>query len=96
VPTSIRTQGAALYFFVLSLVSGTLGPTAVAFFTDTVFHDPLAVRYSLVIVNVVGMLLTIALLASGMEAYRRTAQLLESATAEGATAEGVTAEGATA
>src|SRR5205085_2843407 len=28
VPASIRTQGAALYFFVLSLVSGTLGPTA--------------------------------------------------------------------
>ena len=81
VPPSIRTQGAALYFFVVSLVSGTLGPTAVAFFTDHVFHDPLAVRYSLLIVNVLGMLLTIALLASGMGAYRRTAQLLESAAA---------------
>jgi MFS family permease len=71
VPARIRTQGAALYFFLLSLVSGTLGPTAVAFFTDSVFHDPLALRYSLVIVNIVGMLLTIALLAAGMSAYRR-------------------------
>jgi MFS family permease len=70
VPARIRTQGAALYFFLLSLVSGTLGPTAVAFFTDSVFRDPLALRYSLVIVNVVGMLLTIALLAAGMSAYR--------------------------
>ena len=81
VPRSIRTQGAALYFFVLNLVSGTLGPTAVAFFTDTVFHDPLAVRYSLVIVNVVGMLLTIALLASGMQAYKKTLKLVEGGTA---------------
>lgn len=73
-PPAIRTQGAALYFFVLSLVSGTLGPTAVAFFTDTVFRDPLALRYSLVIVNVIGMTLTIALLAYGMPAYRRTVE----------------------
>jgi MFS family permease len=76
VPQSIRTQGAALYFFVVSLLSGTLGPTAVAFFTDTVFHDPLALRYSLAIVNVVGMSLTIAVLLAGMPAYRRTAAAL--------------------
>jgi MFS family permease len=78
VPPAIRTQGAALYFFVLSLVSGALGPTAVAFFTDHVFHDPLALRYSLVIVNVIGMLLTIALLVAGMPAFRRTAAAVES------------------
>jgi MFS family permease len=76
VPPAIRTQGAALYFFVLSLVSGTLGPTAVAFFTDSVFHDPLALRYSLVIVNVIGMLLTIALLGAGMPSYRKTVNAL--------------------
>jgi MFS family permease len=71
-PPAIRTQGAALYFFVLNLVSGTLGPTAVAFCTDTVFGNPMALRYSLVIVNVVGMALTIAVLAYGMPAYQRT------------------------
>jgi MFS family permease len=74
VPEPIRTQGVALYFFVLSLVSGTLGPTAVAFFTDSVFGDPQALRYSLVVVNVIGMSLTMGLLWSGMAAYRRTAQ----------------------
>jgi MFS family permease len=72
VPPSIRTQGAALYYFVLNLVSGALGPTAVAFFTDSVFHDPSALRYSLVIVNVLGMLFTIGLLGFGIPAYRRT------------------------
>jgi MFS family permease len=79
VPPSIRTQGAALYFFLISLVSGTLGPTAVAFFTDHVFGDPLAVRYSLVIVNVIGMLATIVLLVAGMPAYRRSVVAAEGA-----------------
>jgi MFS family permease len=77
VPPVIRTQGAALYFFVLSLLSGTLGPTAVAMLTDHVFHDPLAVRYSLVIVNVIGMSLTIGLLLAGMPAFRQTASALD-------------------
>ena len=72
VPPSIRTQGAALYFFVLNLLSGAIGPTAVAFFTDSVFRDPLALRYSLVVVNVIGMTLAIVLLTAGMPAYRRT------------------------
>jgi len=79
VPASIRTQGAALYFFVLNLVSGALGPTAVAFVTDDVFHDPQALRYSLAIVNGIGMTLTIALLASGMAAYRVTARRVATA-----------------
>lgn len=83
VPATIRTQGAALYFFVLSLLSGTLGPTAVAFCTDRVFHDPQALRYSLVIVNVVGMLLAIVLLGSGMSAYRATAQRADGAADRG-------------
>jgi hypothetical protein len=77
VPPVIRTQGAALYFFVLSLLSGTLGPTAVALLTDHVFHDPLAVRYSLVIVNVIGMSLTIGLLLAGMPPFRQTASALD-------------------
>ena len=94
VPAPIRTQGAALYFFVLNLVSGTLGPTAVAFFTDSVFRNPLALRYSLAIVNVTGMLLTMGLLWFGMSAYRRTIQnmqLLKSATEGIATIDGETA-----
>ena len=79
VPASIRTQGAALYYFVLNLVSGALGPTAVAFFTDSVFRDPSALRYSLVVVNVFGMLFTIGLLGFGIPAYRRTVAQLSTA-----------------
>ena len=72
VPGSMRAQGVAVYFFVLSLVSATLGPTAVALVTDHVFKDPAALRYSLVIVNVLGMGGAIALLSWGRPAFRAT------------------------
>jgi MFS family permease len=72
VPRSMRAQGAAVYFFVLSLVSATLGPTAVALVTDHVFREPADLRYTLVIVNVFGMLGAIALLGWGRAAFRET------------------------
>ncbi|HUX34022.1 MAG TPA: MFS transporter, partial [Gemmatimonadaceae bacterium] len=72
VPASMRAQGAAVYFFVLSLVSSTLGPTVVALITDHVFHADAAVGWSLAITNVVGMAAAIALFIYGMPAYRRT------------------------
>ena len=72
VPASMRAQGAAVYFFVLSLVSSTLGPTLVAVITDYGFHADSAVGYSLAIANVLGMSAAIAVLLYGMPAYRRT------------------------
>jgi MFS family permease len=72
VPASMRAQGAAVYFFVLSLVSSTLGPTLVAVFTDYLFRADSAVGYSLALANVIGMTAAIAVLIYGMPAYRRT------------------------
>jgi MFS family permease len=72
VPAPLRAQGAALYFLVLSLVSGTLGPTSVAVVTDYVFRDEHALRYALVVVNVLGMSGALALFVFGLPAYRRT------------------------
>jgi len=77
-PAPLRAQGAALYFFVLNIVSLALGPTSVALITDYVFHDDMALRYSLAIVNVVGMAGAIALLTAGLPAYRRTLAYRES------------------
>lgn len=77
VPAPLRAQGAALYFFVLSTVSSTLGPSSAAWITDYVFHDQMALRYSLAIVNVVGMVGAIALLTMGLPAYRRTLEYRE-------------------
>jgi len=71
-PAAMRAQGAALFLFVLNLVSYTLGPISVAAITDNVFRDPAAVAYSLAIVNVIGMAVAIALFVIGLPAYRRT------------------------
>ncbi|HEX7020839.1 MAG TPA: hypothetical protein VF159_12550, partial [Gemmatimonadaceae bacterium] len=78
VPGALRAQGAAIYFFVLNLVSSTLGPTSVAVLTDYVFRDEMAIRYSLATVNVVGMTVTLALFAFGLPAYRRTVAVRDS------------------
>ncbi|MEP6492404.1 MAG: MFS transporter [bacterium] len=72
VPAPLRAQGVALYFFVLSLVSRTLGPSSVAWLTDYVFHDDAKIRYSLATVNVVGMCVALMLFAFGLSAYRKT------------------------
>ncbi len=71
-PSRLRGQGSALYQLVVNLLSGAVGPTAVALLTDRVFGDPLALRWSLVLCTVVGMSLTIALLAWGRPAFRQT------------------------
>ena len=71
-PASMRAQGAALYFFVFNLVSASLGPAAVGLLTDHLFHTDAALRYSLALLNVVGMSATILLLLYAMPAYRRT------------------------
>jgi MFS family permease len=75
-PTALRAQSAALYFFLLSLISGTLGPTVVALFTDHVFGKA-RVGYSLAVVSAGGMLIALLLLASGLGAFRRTLQFRE-------------------
>jgi MFS family permease len=62
-PSRMRGQGSAIYQLVVNLVSGALGPTAVALLTDRVFGDPLALRWSLAITTVVGMTVTLMLLA---------------------------------
>jgi len=75
-PPRMRGQGSAMYQLVVNLLSGALGPTAVALLTDKVFRDPLAIRFSLSLSAVVGMSLAIALLAWGRPAFRTTVQRL--------------------
>lgn len=75
-PTPLRAQGAAFYFFLLNLISGVLGPTSVALFTDHVFGEA-SIGRSLVAVNVIGMTLAIALFSVGLAAYRRTLERRE-------------------
>lgn len=71
-PSRMRGQGAAIYQLVVNLVAGILGPTSVALLTDYVFRDDAAVRWSLMVCTIVGMILAISLLSWGRAAYRET------------------------
>ncbi len=71
-PSRMRGQGSAMYFLVVNLFAGAFGPTAVALLTDHVFGDANALRWSLAVCTISGMLLTIMLLGAGRAAYRTT------------------------
>ncbi len=71
-PARLRGQGSAVYQLVVNLLSGALGPTAVALLTDHVFRAADGVRWSISMNSVVGMTITLALLAWARPAYRQT------------------------
>lgn len=52
-PGQMRAQTIAIYYLCINLTGLFLGPTSVAFFTDNVFKDEAAIRYSMVLVPVV-------------------------------------------
>jgi MFS family permease len=52
-PGQIRSQTIALFYLTISLIGAGIGPPAVAFFTDNVFRDEQAIRYSMAVLPVV-------------------------------------------
>ena len=70
-PSRMRGQGSAIFQLMVGLAGG-IGPTAVALVTDRVYGNDAALRWSLAICTVVGMTLTVAILAWGLPAYRAT------------------------
>jgi MFS family permease len=70
VPTQMRSQIAALYFFIVNLIGAALGPTLIAVLTDELFQAEGMLRFSITIVAAsVGLTAIIALIA-GRHAYR--------------------------
>jgi MFS family permease len=69
-PNRLRGQASAIYLFLVNLVGLGLGPTAVALVTDYVFHDDLAVRYSMIIVGCSACVVAAITLSAGLKPYR--------------------------
>jgi MFS family permease len=69
-PNQMRGQVTAVYFFFLNLAGIGLGPTVVALITDHVFHDDIAVKYSLVIVALLAAPLAALLLWLSLRPFR--------------------------
>jgi MFS family permease len=71
IPNQIRAQSAALYYLVVNVFGLTLGPTGIALFTDYVFHDTAALRYSVACVSVIAGVLSACLLSYNLRKYRQ-------------------------
>jgi MFS family permease len=69
-PNQMRAQCSALYYLVVNLVGLTFGPTGVAMFTDYVFQDINALRYSVACVAALAGTLAVAFLAYNLRQYR--------------------------
>jgi MFS family permease len=68
-PARMRGQVGAVYGFVINLIGLGLGPTAVAVFTDYVFHDDDMVGYSLLVVSVTAHLFAALVLWAGLRPF---------------------------
>jgi MFS family permease len=70
-PNQMRGQVAAIYLFIINLAGIGLGPTVVAFFTDVVFRNDHAIRYSLALLVGLGVPLALVVLGLGLRSYRK-------------------------
>ena len=69
-PNQMRGQVTAMYYFIISLAGLTLGPFSVAVFTDYVFRDEAALRYSMAIVGFIAPLLSVVCAIAMRKRYR--------------------------
>lgn len=69
-PNQVRALASSIFLFILNMIGLGIGPTLVALFTDYVFHDEMAIRYSLVLLFLVGGILGTVCFLVAMNPYR--------------------------
>ncbi|MEP7143108.1 MAG: MFS transporter [Ferruginibacter sp.] len=70
-PNQVRALSSAIFLFVLNMIGLGLGPLLVAFFTDKVFHDEKAIRYSLTALFVMGGALGLLFYSIAYSSYKK-------------------------
>jgi MFS family permease len=70
-PNQYRAQVSALYLFVVNALGLGVGPWLVPFINDQVFHDPIKIRYSLILVVFCSAVTAIGLLLAVRPIYRQ-------------------------
>jgi MFS family permease len=80
-PNPMRAQASSIYLFLNNLIGLGLGPTAVALFTDYVFHSDAAVGESLLSVTVIGKVLSAIFLWYGLRPFLHSLDRLKTWTA---------------
>jgi len=69
-PNQVRALASSIFLFFLNLIGIGLGPTIVALFTDYVFKDESMIRYSIVMLYLIGGLFTFLLTFLALKPYR--------------------------
>ncbi len=80
-PNPLRAQTTAIYFFIGNLIANGFGPMVPALMNDYLFHDPMALRYSLAITVTIALPLAVFLLCFGLKPYRETIERVSVLTA---------------
>jgi MFS family permease len=70
VPNQLRAQTTAIYYFVINVLGLTIGPLAIALFTDSVFRDEAMLRYSISIVSGGAGILALGFLVANIRHFR--------------------------
>lgn len=70
-PNQTRALASAIFLFIINMIGMGLGPLIVAFFTDTVYKDESAIRYSMVALMAIGGLLALLFYSIGYLGYKK-------------------------
>ncbi len=70
-PNQVRALSSAIFLFILNMIGLGLGPYLVAFFTDSIFKDEKAIRFSLMSLFIVGGVLAVLFYAIGYRGYKK-------------------------
>jgi MFS family permease len=76
-PNRLRAQMTAIYFFIGNLIASGLGPSIPALLNDYFFRDPSQLRYSLFIVEVVVLPVSVMFLYFGLRPYGASVERAE-------------------
>lgn len=70
-PNQVRALASAIFLFILNMIGLGLGPYIVAFFTDSIFKDEKAIRFSLTALFIIGGLLAVIFYSIGYRGYKK-------------------------
>ena len=76
-PNAMRGQASAIYIFTVNVIGLCCGPPTVALMTEHVFHDPYAIRYSLMIVCSIAVSIAACCLWRGLGWLRQSLDYLQ-------------------
>ncbi|GAB3995237.1 MFS transporter [Spirosoma daeguense] len=70
-PNRMRAMASAVYLFIVNILGLVFGPLSVALLTDKYFQDTTMIRYSILIVTILGTLLGVFFMYLSLKPYRQ-------------------------